>query len=328
MSILAPQVPLFSAYWCDGMTVRESSKYNDVSAAWKLFNGTAVDPTDSWASVSGSFVGGVGDEFVEIDFGVERSVSAISIMPRLSTDWLSRFPKDFQLIADGVVVENITGLAPDAQQAAKEVPLSAPFRCKVLRMRITGIQDTASTYVVFGELNITFDDVPAGHVAIPAGLQVAYADSGRVQLSEELASLQAIDLSSAADGTRHVYADIAEDGNFFGFGATAVVPEVGAERADALADIFNPAEVIMYNVAGSPTCRVYIGTAVKSGGAITAVNGYALGDRVRLPATGTILDNPFGGWHVQATQGTALLSATPAAISGVTVNTTPVVVRR
>jgi hypothetical protein len=270
----------------------------------------------------------VGDEFVEIDFGVERSVSAISIMPRLSTDWLSRFPKDFQLIADGVVVENITGLAPDAQQAAKEVPLSAPFRCKVLRMRITGIQDTASTYVVFGELNITFDDVPAGHVVIPTGVQVAYADGGRVQLSEVLATPQSVDLSAAADGTSYIYADIAEDGTFSGFGATAVAPEVGAEKADTLADHFNPAEVVMYNVAGSPVRRVYIGTAVKSSGVVTSVQGFALGDRVRLPATGTILDNPYGGWHVLAYQGTTVLNTSPTQISGVTINTTPVVVRR
>jgi hypothetical protein len=93
-------------------------------------------------------------------------------------------------------------------------------------------------------------------------------------------------------------------------------------------DRYNPAEVVMYNVAGSPARRVYIGTAVKSSGVVTSVQGFALGDRVRLPATGTILDNPFGGWHVQATQGTSLLSATPSQITGVTVNTNPVMVRR
>jgi hypothetical protein len=120
-------------------------------------------------------------------------------------------------------------------------------------------------------------------VTVEAGLQVAYADNGRVQLSEELTSPQVVDLSPAADGTHYVYADIAEDGTFSGFGATAVAPEVGAEKADTLADHFNPAEVVMYNVAGSPVRRVYIGTAVKSSGVVTSVHCYSLGTVVTMP---------------------------------------------
>jgi hypothetical protein len=68
-------------------------------------------------------------------------------------------------------------------------------------------------------------------VTVEAGLQVAYADGGRVQLSEELVSPQVVDLSAAADGTHHVYADIAEDGTFSGFGFTTQQPEVGHERS-------------------------------------------------------------------------------------------------
>jgi hypothetical protein len=310
-------------------------------------------------------------------------------------------------------------------------------------------------------------------VTVEAGLQVAYADSGSVQLSEVLAAPQSVDLSAAADGTSYIYADLSESGTFSGFGATTVAPEVGIERSNdvlppfsgytledwgtvsavneiassghaawkcldggpasaveaayigaggswtltftrprtvkklrvypraytstdwtsnalgsanvladgtqvatiskasytgsgdfvevdinsvcsvltissmlstssgsiligvidielgaSVRDLYNPAELVMCDGIDNPIRRVYIGTAAKSSGAITSVQGFALGDRVRLAATGTILDNPFGGWHVQATQGTALLSATPAAISGVTVNTTPVVVRR
>lgn len=67
-------------------------------------------------------------------------------------------------------------------------------------------------------------------VTVEAGLQVAYADGGSVQLSEALAAPHVVDLSAAADGTHHVYADIAEDGTFSGFGHTDMVPEVGVER--------------------------------------------------------------------------------------------------
>ncbi|MFV0420629.1 hypothetical protein [Oleidesulfovibrio sp.] len=230
MSILAPQVPLFSAHWCCGMTVRESSRFSADTPAWKLLNGTAVNSADCWASVSGSFVGGVGDEYVEIDFGVERSVSAINILPRLSTDWLLKFPRDFQLIADGVVVENITGLVPAAQQTEKAVPLSASFRCKVLRMRVTNIQDTSSSYVVFGRLNITFDDVPAGHVAIPSGLQVAYADEGRVAASEVSNAMQSIDLSAAADGTYHIAVNMNADGSFAAPSHSNNTPQISTRK--------------------------------------------------------------------------------------------------
>jgi hypothetical protein len=318
-------------------------------------------------------------------------------------------------------------------------------------------------------------------VTVEAGLQVAYADGGNVYPSEVLAAPQSVDLSAAADGTSYIYADIAEDGTFSGFGHADVAPDVGGERSGkdimpafstytlsgwgtvsadseypggyqaykafdkyqgtsttatntwlgnaagvgflciafekprgvlgfilgvsaytsaiqgvtsigraptsfdfvkdggivksivgeswtaygqkkiylfdsvqygtqfkldikatsggvlpAVAimipifteDLYNPTTVTMYDKDDNPIRRVYLGTAAKSSGAITSAQGFALGDRVRLAATGTILDNPFGGWHVQATQGTALLSATPTTISGVTVNTTPVVVRR
>jgi hypothetical protein len=50
-------------------------------------------------------------------------------------------------------------------------------------------------------------------VTVEAGLQVAYADNGRVQLSEELSSPQTVDLSSAADGTPYVYSRYANGRN-------------------------------------------------------------------------------------------------------------------
>jgi hypothetical protein len=51
-------------------------------------------------------------------------------------------------------------------------------------------------------------------VAVEAGLQVAYADNGRVQLSEELAAPQTVDLSAAADGIYHIAVNMNADCSF------------------------------------------------------------------------------------------------------------------
>jgi hypothetical protein len=119
-------------------------------------------------------------------------------------------------------------------------------------------------------------------VTVEAGLQVAYADNGRVQLSEELSSPQTVDLSSAADGTHHVYADITEDGTFSGFGYTDVAPEVGVGRVGA-GDIYNPATVTMYDKDDNPIRRVYLGWVEKVAGVITDVHCYSLGDTTIVP---------------------------------------------
>jgi hypothetical protein len=117
---------------------------------------------------------------------------------------------------------------------------------------------------------------------VEAGLQVAYADGGNVYPSEVLAAPQSVDLSAAADGTHHVYANVAEDGAFSGFGHTDVAPEVGVERIGA-GDIYNPATVTMYDKDDNPISRVYIGWVEKVGGVITDVHCYSLGSSVTVP---------------------------------------------
>jgi hypothetical protein len=119
-------------------------------------------------------------------------------------------------------------------------------------------------------------------VTVEAGLQVAYADNGRVQLSEELVSPQVVDLSSAVSGTHYIYADISEDGKFAGFGHTATKPMVGTERSGA-GDLYNPATVTMYDTNDNPIRRVYLGWVGKYDSAITVVRCYIIGDSVTLP---------------------------------------------
>lgn len=235
MSIIANRLPIFSSNWCGGVSLKASSVYGPASLPWKAFNGTTVGGEDCWATSSGSFTGGIGDEWIEIDFGIVRTIDSINMASRDSTDWATSFPKDFQLIADGVVAETKTGVVAAGRGVLQSIVLTAPITCRLLRIRITAIGGNP-VYVTIGRLEPVFADVAQGHFGITAGLQVAYADNGRVQLSGELAAPQSVDLSAAADGTHHVYADIAEDGTFSGFGHTDIPPETGTSRGgvDAL----------------------------------------------------------------------------------------------
>lgn len=70
-------------------------------------------------------------------------------------------------------------------------------------------------------------------VTVQAGLQVAYADSGRVRLSAELAAPLTVDLTAEADGTKYVYVNLAADGTIESAGITSSAPQVGYDRVDA-----------------------------------------------------------------------------------------------
>jgi hypothetical protein len=111
-------------------------------------------------------------------------------------------------------------------------------------------------------------------VTVEAGLQVAYADGGRVQLSEELVSPQVVDLSAAADGTHHVYADIAEDGTFSGFGHTDVAPQINTREllsypVPVAASSTAADRDIEFSVDGNPA--TYWGAGAGSGAVVIGV---------------------------------------------------------
>jgi hypothetical protein len=67
-------------------------------------------------------------------------------------------------------------------------------------------------------------------VTVEAGLQVAYADNGRVQLSEELAAPQTVDLSAAADGTYHIAVNMNADGSFSAPSHSSDYPQIGTRK--------------------------------------------------------------------------------------------------
>jgi len=282
MSIIADRLPIFSSNWCGGVALEASSVYSADHLPWKAFNGTSVGILDCWATSSGSFTNGIGDEWIEIDFGTVRTVASINIASRdMAAEWATSFPKDIQLIADGVVAETKTGIVAEGQGVLQNIKLTAPITCRLLRMRITAIGGSAS-YVTIGRFEPVFADVAQGYFGITAGLQVAYADNGRVQLSEELTSPQTVDMSAAADGTHYVYADMAEDGTFSGFGHTANKPMVGTERSGA-GDLYNPVTVTHYNSSDAPIRRVYLGWVEKVADVITDVHCYSLGSSAITP---------------------------------------------
>jgi hypothetical protein len=330
LSMVGPTIVPHTGYVGPSGTASASGE-ESTYYAWKAFNGiTTSDGLSCWFPAANTGTSAGSPAWLKYAFSVPRLLGdTVYLTARDHTDVWN--PKDFEIrgvrLDDSEdVLASFTNepLATRGQKLTYSIaPATVPY--KAAYVYITG--SNGATFVAIDELEFTFADAPAGHLCVLSGLQVAYADGGNVYPSEVLAAPQSVDLSLAADGTHYVYADIAEDGTFSGFGHTPNKPMVGTERSGA-GDLYNPVTVTMYDKDDNPIRRVYLGTAVKSAGVITSVQGFALGDRVRLPATGTILDNPFGGWHVQATQGTALLSATPAAISGVTVSSTPVVVRR
>jgi hypothetical protein len=279
-------LPVFSSSNSSGgMTVSAQSIYSSTYPVWKAFNKQAVNYTDSWQS-GNDFASdtGVGSSWIQVDMGSQFNVARIVLYPRNEDGTFNtNFPYDFDIVIDGVKVKEVRNAIPPSSTARMEFDLDSPVTGQIVRLDITRTGGASVTSL--GQFYVYDAEVVSGSalVQIAAGLQVAYADEGRVQLSDVLDSAHAVDLSAAADGTSYIYADLSEDGAFSGFGATAVAPEVGAEKADTLADHFNPAEVVMYNVAGSPVRRVYIGTAEKASGAITSVHCYSLGTVVTMP---------------------------------------------
>ncbi|UZP68551.1 discoidin domain-containing protein [Desulfovibrio mangrovi] len=283
MSIVADRLPLFSTNWNGGARINASSQYVETEA-WKLLNGTASGTNDGWASASGTFVNGTGDQWVEIDFGMVRTVGAVNIASHNSTDWAIRFPKEFELLADGVVVENVTGFTAAGQGVLQSIPLSDLITCRILRMRITRNNETSgSNYVVFGRLEPIFADLSLGHVGFPAGLQVSYADNGRVKVSEVLGAMASVDLGSAADGFHYLYANLNADGAFTHFGFSDVPMEVGTERkgVDAMPPFAD------YTLAGWGTASA---STVSTNQSYLPWAAFVHGD------TGMWSSNELGGW--------------------------------
>ena len=223
---------------------------------------------------------------------------------------------------DVVIAEGDTQVARVASEGTQQVTLATEQAVRAEAAANVAEQASSKAYAHQSIVRAPIDPRPTGWsafdcdfgaksmsaerrgalVQIAAGLQVAYADEGRVQLSEVLDSAHAVNLSSAVTGMHYIYADISEDGKFTGFGHTPNKPMVGTERSGS-GDLYNPATVTMYDRNDNPIRRVYLGWVGKSGNLISKVSCYAFGDSVTLPvASGLIslntqytLNYPFPG---------------------------------
>jgi hypothetical protein len=278
-------LPVFSgSNSSGGMTVSAKSIYNGNYPVWKAFNKQSVNYLDSWQSGNDFASGtGVGSSWIQVDMGRQVNVARIVLYPRNEdVKFNTNFPYDFDIVIDGVKVKEVRDAIPPSRTARMEFDLDSPVTGQIVRLDITRTGGASVTSL--GQFYVYDAEVVSGSalVQIAAGLQVAYADSGIVKLSEVLYSAHVLDLSAAADGGHYVYADIDEDGTFSGFGHTAATPMVGTERSGA-GDLYNPVTVTMYDTNDNPIRRVYLGWVEKFGGTVTDVHCYSLGTVVTMP---------------------------------------------
>jgi hypothetical protein len=278
-------LPVFSgSNSSGGMAVSAKSIYNGNYPVWKAFNKQSVNYLDSWQSGNDFASGtGVGNSWIQADMGGQVNVARIVLYPRNEDGkFNTNFPYDFDIVIDGVKVKEVRDAIPPSRTARMEFDLDSPVTGQIVRLDITRTGGASVTSL--GQFYVYDAEVVSGSalVQIAAGLQVAYADSGIVKLSEVLYSAHVLDLSAAADGGHYVYADIDEDGTFSGFGHTAATPMVGTERSGA-GDLYNPVTVTMYDTNDNPIRRVYLGWVEKFGGTVTDVHCYSLGTVVTMP---------------------------------------------
>lgn len=138
-------------------------------------------------------------------------------------------------------------------------------------------------------------------VQIQAGLQVAYADSGKARISSVLGTVQTVALPvTPANGPYYIFANLSNGGAFSSFDMTALPYKEGMIRDGHLGDFFSIPECKTYDSSNNTVRRVYLGKCYVSDGIITSVVPAPVGNRVIIPATsGLILggrdlyDNPF-----------------------------------
>lgn len=233
VSILADRIlPHTNSYGQSGIA-SVSGSYSATYPAWKAVTGTALNGDDAWVSTEGTGISEVSPAWFRYDFQIPRSVgSTVTLTARNYPSAIAN-PKTFEI--RGVRAddsEDVIGsyvnqpAATVGQLLTYAITPLAPY--KSVYLHITG--SNTSNLVAIGDFQIAFADVPAGHVGIPAGLQVSYADNGKVRLSEELASQLSVDMSSEPDGTKYVYVDMNADRAITNVGITDLRPVVSTSN--------------------------------------------------------------------------------------------------
>jgi hypothetical protein len=212
--------------WSPAGVVSASSEYSSAYSAGNLVNGSP-----STDGSTGIYASAGNTAWVEYRHPLVRKVRGFSIRSRNHSDATDErdAPHALTAYADGAEVKSFTtGVWTKGQ--LKRFDFDAPVHLTALRVAMS---DLTGANIHLSELRIHYEDVPEGAVAVPAGLQVAYADGGCVRSSVVLPADAVVDLTSAADGVCHIYADMAADGTFSGFGHTDIPPETGTSRGGA-----------------------------------------------------------------------------------------------
>jgi hypothetical protein len=334
ITILGRELPDFTSSNSYGMVASSTSDYEVPRLQnWKTFSEVADNRLNCWCSQRNTFINGVGDQTLSIDFGQDRTLGDIELFPRDIHIWLGLFPKKLQLLLDGVLVYEMNDVAPASQTSSIIITELNGSRGRKLDFRCLRLHGVTSDYhyVAIGHINISFAEASAGQIAISDKLRVAYVEDTLTKLSAAMDTLGYINTADLVEGKNYVYVDIAASGSVSGFGVNTygfVVEETRPVGQNPLTDLYMPLSKKMLDTADNEIRRVYIGFIEYDAGNIVDIYSYATSDRFVVPADGTIIDNPYGGWNVQATQDGIVKTSDLETISGLTVGTTPVIVRR
>ena len=137
---------------------------------------------------------------------------------------------------------------------------------------------------------------------VNSGLQVAYADTGRVRLSGVLEDSFSITIpdDDGTDDTLYVYVDLNTDGDITESSYSRYQPCEGSFRTSGTGDFFDTAQSMMFDSNGQSIRRVYVGKVILNNGDISTIISCPIGNEYIYPYTNavrlktrTLIQNPF-----------------------------------
>lgn len=142
---------------------------------------------------------------------------------------------------------------------------------------------------------------------VKAGLQVGYADKGKVRISiETTKDFECVVADDYYDtGVLYVFVNINSEGEITDVVHTEMPPSEGMYRLSGAGDFFNAAECVMYDSVNNPVNRVYISKLIMTEGRITDIINVPIGYEHIVPVDNkeydlklglrAMVDNPFIG---------------------------------
>ena len=150
--------------------------------------------------------------------------------------------------------------------------------------------------------SLVIEKLSSKQFRVNSGLQVAYADSGRVRLSGVLEDSFSIVIpdDDGTNDTLYVYVDLNTDGDIIESSYLRYQPCEGSFRTSGTGDFFDTARTMMFNSDGNSIRRVYVGKVILNTGDISTVISCPIGNEYIYPYTNaiklktrTLIQNPF-----------------------------------